>query len=294
MAFDPRDVKYALNLHHTPSTTGYLYPSNYSTHQSVHPRDENRNNNSCNDREICSTQAHATSETQVVQKVDAATMTDPLRIDFRFTPEYLAHCSSSYGLPYTCRFEDNSNNSSILSCQDPQSKSEYNLEPQRINGMLVYNCPECAYRFEDRETLQEHLEDHKQRPHVCDICGASLKRKEHLDRHKQAHTKERPYQCGTCCKSFKRNEHLARHMVIHSGSKNHICSECNKAFFRKDHLKKHLLSHVGVKNKSSNDMKNTHLANQNIEGENAHEEGLSTYTTIMRRAGPPFPPVLRT
>ena len=39
--------------------------------------------------------------------------------------------------------------------------------------MLIYHCPECAYRFEDREALHEHLEDHRQRPHICDICGAS-------------------------------------------------------------------------------------------------------------------------
>ena len=116
----------------------------------------------------------------------------------------------------------------------------------------MYSCPECAYRFTDRDSLQEHLDDHRQRPHICDICGTSLKRKEHLDRHKQGHNKDRPYQCTMCCKAFKRNEHLARHMVTHSGRKNQICTECGKAFYRKDHLKKHLQSHNGARKSAQN------------------------------------------
>lgn len=35
---------------------------------------------------------------------------------------------------------------------------------------------------------------------ICDICGAGLKRKEHLERHKLGHNPERPYICSVCCK----------------------------------------------------------------------------------------------
>ncbi|KAG8270823.1 hypothetical protein J6590_076509 [Homalodisca vitripennis] len=31
---------------------------------------------------------------------------------------------------------------------------------------------------------------------ICDICGAGLKRKEHLERHKLGHNPERPYICS--------------------------------------------------------------------------------------------------
>lgn len=157
-----------------------------------------------------------------------------------------------------------------------------------LKGMLVYHCPECAYRFEDREALHEHLEDHKQRPHICDICGASLKRKEHLDRHKQGHNKDRPYQCNMCCKAFKRNEHLARHMITHSGSKNQICTECGKAFYRKDHLKKHLQSHNSSRSKHLNVSQN----NQN--DQQPSNEELSSFAMIMRQTGPPPFSILRT
>lgn len=162
-----------------------------------------------------------------------------------------------------------------------------------FSGHLVYHCPECAYRFEDRETLREHLDDHHNksgRPHVCDICGASLKRKEHLDRHRLSHRSDRPYQCNTCCKSFKRNEHLARHQMTH-GTKNQICTECGKAFYRKDHLKKHLRSH-GFSSGSSSKSKSQ--SNSQSAGSNNNEEGLSTFALMMRQAGPPPFSILRT
>lgn len=145
--------------------------------------------------------------------------------------------------------------------------------------MLVYHCSECAYRFDDREAFHEHLEDHKQRPHICDICGASLKRKEHLDRHKQGHNKDRPYQCNMCCKAFKRNEHLARHMITHSGSKNQICTECGKAFYRKDHLKKHLQSHNSARDKHLN------ISQNNPNDQQSNDQGLSSFAMMMRQSG---------
>lgn len=288
MAYNSRNVKYPSEIHtqqHSqPNMTGFTYPSHPPQH--TQQTDENRNENNCGNKEMCIQSTEQSSATRPVQKVDAATMTDPLQIDFRLTSEYLARCSSTLGLPYVFKYEDNGNNSTH-NYQEVRPKIEFKVEPQHINGMLVYHCPECAYRFEDREALYEHLENHRQRPHICDICGASLKRKEHLDRHKQGHNKDRPYQCSMCCKAFKRNEHLARHMIIHSGSKNQICTECGKAFYRKDHLKKHLQSHNNSRSKSLNNLQ----TNQNAQ--NPSEERLTNFS-MMRQPGPlPFS-ILRT
>lgn len=56
----------------------------------------------------------------------------------------------------------------------------------------------------------------------------SLKRKEHLERHKLGHNPDRPYVCSVCRKGFKRREHLNLHTVIHSGVKTELCGECGK------------------------------------------------------------------
>lgn len=58
--------------------------------------------------------------------------------------------------------------------------------------------------------------------YICELCGAGLKRKEHLERHKSGHSPERPYICSVCMKGFKRKEHLNLHFVIHSGEKNEV------------------------------------------------------------------------
>ncbi|KAL0125206.1 hypothetical protein PUN28_004383 [Cardiocondyla obscurior] len=289
MIYDPHnEVKYSLNTMQRLNVTRYSGYPGHSATQHFQQTDENRNENSlCSSKELCSQISQQSSGTQTVQKVDAATMTDPLQIDFRLTSEYLARCSSTLGLPYVTKYE-NCGTNSTTTCQEVRSKIEFDIEPQHINGMLVYHCPECAYRFDDRETLHEHLEDHKQRPHICDICGASLKRKEHLDRHKQGHNKDRPYQCNMCCKAFKRNEHLARHMITHSGSKNQICTECGKAFYRKDHLKKHLQSHNSARGK------NLGISQNNSSHLQPSDHGLNSFAIMMRQSGPPSLSNLRT
>lgn len=159
MAFDPRNVnKYPPEQHHPHNMPPYSYSShpnhsnhpghpnhqnhqNHPNHQShqviqpIHRTDENRNENPCGNKEMCPPMSHESTGTQTIQKVDAATMTDPLSIDFRLTSEYLARCSNTLGLPYVSKYDDNSNNSQPMhNCQDVQPKIEYDLQPQRING----------------------------------------------------------------------------------------------------------------------------------------------------------------
>lgn len=148
MAYDPRNIKYSPNTHanqHTrPNMTGYAYSGHPPQH--FQQTDENRNeNNLCGTKEICSQISQQSSSTQTVQKVDAATMTDPLQIDFRLTSEYLARCSSTLGLPYVTKYEDNSNNSTH-NCQEIRPKIEFEIEPQHINGKPLFMLP---YSFED-------------------------------------------------------------------------------------------------------------------------------------------------
>lgn len=113
------------------------------------------------------------------------------------------------------------------------------------DGVTVFNCPECATGYIDKELLERHLSVHKfDRRFICEVCGVAMKRKEHIERHKLGHNDERPFSCNVCHKSFKRKEHHDIHYVIHSGEKTIICPECGKGFYRRDHLTTHLKSHV--------------------------------------------------
>lgn len=135
MAYDTRNIKYSSEMHnhqHNQSNmTGYTYSGHPVSH--AQHTDENRNENNCGNKETCSQISHQSSGTQTIQKVDAATMTDPLQIDFRLTSEYLARCSSTLGLPYVTKYEENSNNSTH-NCQEIRPKIEFEVEPQHING----------------------------------------------------------------------------------------------------------------------------------------------------------------
>ncbi|XP_008551503.1 zinc finger protein 616 [Microplitis demolitor] len=272
MAFGSGDAKcipdISNQLNNNFETINATMNPNYSSYncRTIHQIDENHDVNSYNNKNINQSSTRSNENNRTIKKIDVATMTDPLSIDFRRTSEYLARCSNSLGLSRS--FDSNLTNS--------------------IDGTLIYHCPECPNKFEDRDLFNEHLENHKQRPHICDICGASLKRKEHLDRHKQGHNKDRPYKCTLCCKAFKRNEHLARHTIIHSGSKNQICTKCGKAFFRKDHLKKHIQSH-NSSNKIVVESQTT-----NLQERSSPHETLDNIAMMVRQLrAPPFS-ILRT
>ncbi|KAL1857760.1 hypothetical protein Plec18170_002984 [Paecilomyces lecythidis] len=51
----------------------------------------------------------------------------------------------------------------------------------------------------------------KPRPHVCNTCGRSFARLEHLKRHERSHTKEKPFECPDCARCFARRDLLLRH-----------------------------------------------------------------------------------
>ncbi|CAK3796598.1 zinc finger transcription factor [Lecanosticta acicola] len=51
----------------------------------------------------------------------------------------------------------------------------------------------------------------KPRPHVCNTCGRSFARLEHLKRHERSHTKEKPFECPECSRCFARRDLLLRH-----------------------------------------------------------------------------------
>lgn len=148
MAYDSRNVKYSSNTSQRSNATGYGYSGHPAQH--FQQTDENRNeNNLHSSKDSCPQISQQSSSTQTVQKVDAATMTDPLQIDFRLTSEYLARCSSTLGLPYATKYEDCGTNSTTT-CQEVRPKIEFEIEPQHINGeslgnlrpsnLLLINC----------------------------------------------------------------------------------------------------------------------------------------------------------
>lgn len=65
---------------------------------------------------------------------------------------------------------------------------------------------------------------------TCDLCGATLKRKDHLERHKIIHTSERNHKCDECDRTFKREAQLRSHKNFHTRERQFKCEEkvCGK------------------------------------------------------------------
>ncbi|PSN41280.1 hypothetical protein C0J52_14353 [Blattella germanica] len=181
------------------------------------------------------------------QKVDASTMTEKetqTTSDGFFATGQQQECKSTY--PITAMISSPATWQSLAG-PPGSTVAEYisRLPASTLPLTLHHFLKFSSATVNESPVLQAPASVHRlERIFVCDICGAGLKRKEHLDRHKQGHNPERPYARSVCLKALKSNEHLSRHFVIHSGDKTQVCAECGKGFYRKDHLRKHSQSHI--------------------------------------------------
>jgi hypothetical protein len=60
-----------------------------------------------------------------------------------------------------------------------------------------------------------HARASHKRQRLCQHCGNSFSKAEHLSRHIRSHTKEKPFACTICAKKYGRQDSLLRHMKFH-------------------------------------------------------------------------------
>lgn len=115
----------------------------------------------------------------------------------------------------------------------PRPKPGEIRETKALDGSTLYCCPECQMAYPDRSLIEQHVISHAVERRckfptsnaflhydtsffltqilpislifltttittkvVCDTCGAALKRKDHLTRHKLSHIPDRPHVCN--------------------------------------------------------------------------------------------------
>ena len=129
------------------------------------------------------------------------------------------------------------------------------MAPKKIKQ---HKCEHCEATFDRSFNLKRHVRtQHKKGDHdsVCDICGKTFSRKDHMKTHRKSHfggdgnivnVQPPVLNCDKCHKTFKWSYNLRRHQreQHRDEAATFQCSTCGKVFQRADHLKKHMKVHV--------------------------------------------------
>ncbi|XP_015271992.1 PREDICTED: zinc finger protein 335 [Gekko japonicus] len=110
-----------------------------------------------------------------------------------------------------------------------------------------FPCPICSRVYPMQKRLTQHMKTHSaEKPHMCDKCGKSFKKrytfKMHLLTHIQAIANRR-FKCEFCDHVCEDKKLLLNHQLLHINDKPFRCGLCSYATVREDFL----LSHMAVK-----------------------------------------------
>lgn len=109
-------------------------------------------------------------------------------------------------------------------------------------GHLGTTCPICTQKFQNTDSLQQHLNDHNNsKPYLCQFCSKRNKFWEFYQIHLKVHCRNKKLYCEICQKSFKSETNLKVHIKSHSES--YLCNSCNYLTPDVDAFKAHLLIH---------------------------------------------------
>uniref|UniRef100_A0A3Q3K3X5 C2H2-type domain-containing protein n=1 Tax=Monopterus albus TaxID=43700 RepID=A0A3Q3K3X5_MONAL len=106
-------------------------------------------------------------------------------------------------------------------------------------------CDKCGKSFKKRYTFKMHLLTHIQSvgdsKFKCEFCDYTCDNKKLLLNHQLSHTNDRPFKCDYCKYSTSKEEFLVSHLAIkHTGEKPFSCDLCHFMTKHRKNLRQHV------------------------------------------------------
>lgn len=123
------------------------------------------------------------------------------------------------------------------------------VDEKSLNSSNVASCQFCKKSFSSKDYNNHNCNPLtkicKQKSHACKLCSLVFKRKNHLNKHMEAHSRNN---CRVCTAQLATRKALCKHLkTVHNISEPlHLyhCSFCGKAFCKRTSLNLHLKIHA--------------------------------------------------
>ncbi|XP_036844807.1 zinc finger protein 335 isoform X1 [Oncorhynchus mykiss] len=143
---------------------------------------------------------------------------------------------------------------SAIHNKDKKTKSESCglSDSQQVSKVLSFPCPVCHRVYPMQKRLTQHMKTHStEKPHMCDKCGKSFKKrytfKMHLLTHIQSVDNSR-FKCEFCDYDCDNKKLLLNHQLSHTNDRPFKCDYCKYSTSKEDFLVSHLaIKHTGEK-----------------------------------------------
>uniref|UniRef100_A0A4W4GDI4 C2H2-type domain-containing protein n=2 Tax=Electrophorus electricus TaxID=8005 RepID=A0A4W4GDI4_ELEEL len=176
--------------------------------------------------------------------------------------------------PYKCEICDYS---SVYRKDVIRHSAVHNKDKRRKSDVIPkvseFPCPICHRVYPMQKRLTQHLKTHStEKPHMCDKCGKSFKKrytfkmhllthiqncgnsmfkcefceitcsdKKQLLNHQLSHTNDKPFKCDYCKYSTSKEDFLVSHIAIkHTGEKPFSCDMCHFMTKHRKNLRLHM------------------------------------------------------
>lgn len=135
---------------------------------------------------------------------------------------------------------------SAIHNKDKKSKTE--LVPK----VSQFPCPVCHRVYPMQKRLTQHMKTHSaEKPHMCDKCGKSFKKRYTFKMHLLTHIQslaDNSFKCEFCEYSCDNKKLLLNHQLSHTNDKPFKCDYCKYSTSKEDFLVSHLaIKHTGEK-----------------------------------------------